>query len=461
MDRTAESLVDFALSLTYADLTSNTVRSVKDHVIDSIAVAVAAFQAPPVAALRRLAPSISEKPQARIFGTLTPTTPDFAAFVNGAMVRYLDWSDAYTRVSTAHPSDNFPAILAVAEAWDRSGRDFILALTLCYEIHCRFADVVPFHQNGWDQAIAGSPAAALAGARLMELSRAKMHDALSLAVTPNLPTYQTRSGKLSLWKGLAGPHGARNGLFAAMMANAGITGPEAPFEGRYGLWPLTVGKPYKLALPKNFSDHIFAVEQSNIKLFPIRNACQLPVKLALELRQKIELDDITALTIFTNEHEFGIPGRDPTLLKPQTRESADHSLTFTIAAALLDGQLTVKTFESERYLDREVLALMDRMKIAFDPEFNAVAPATQCCRLSVECSDGRTEVLERRLEPEEVIRSVTSENVREKYRQLTTRHMGRDGADRLLDLLENLDDIERMSVIVDQIRTQSVENSGA
>src|SRR5262245_14635563 len=236
IDALEARIVDFAMGLRLEDLPPAAVRAAKMRVIDSVGVAMAAYLAPPARIARRLAPTVTGSRAARLWGPLTPTTIDMAAFANGVMVRYLDLNDAWRTRDAHHPSDYLPGIMAVAEAYGRSGREVIVALAAAYEIMCRFTDIVPFNTAGWDQAVTGAIATALAAGKLVGLDREALAHALSLSVIPNLCTYQTRAGELSMWKGCAGPNGARNGVFAVLLAAEGMTGPFRPFEGIFGIW---------------------------------------------------------------------------------------------------------------------------------------------------------------------------------------------------------------------------------
>src|SRR5213083_1051351 len=206
MDATTRRLVDFALAYRFEDLPASTVHAAKARLLDSAAVGLAAYAAPPVRILRKCAPRVEGPWAATLWGTRDKTTPDHAALVNGTMVRYLDLNDAYRTLDASHPSDNLPGLGAAAQALGSSGRELILALFISYEIQCRFTDTVPFNAAGWDQPVVGAQAAALAVGRMMGLDAEQLAHALSLSVVPHLCTYQTRSGELSMWKGCAGPH---------------------------------------------------------------------------------------------------------------------------------------------------------------------------------------------------------------------------------------------------------------
>jgi 2-methylcitrate dehydratase len=181
------ALAEFALSLTFDDLSERAVTAAKMRVLDSVGVAMAAILAPPARIARRLAPTVTNDEAARLWGSGQMTTLEDAAFANGVAVRYLDLNDAWRTRDAHHPSDYLPGILGVAEAFDCSGREFIEALAVAYEIMCRFTDGVPFNTAGWDQPVSGAIATALAAGRLMGLDREQMHHAISLAVIPNVP----------------------------------------------------------------------------------------------------------------------------------------------------------------------------------------------------------------------------------------------------------------------------------
>ena len=210
-------LIEYSMSLGFEDLTEKAINQAKRRVIDTIGGALGAFEAKPVEIARKITPKITNGYSARIWGSLERSTPEGAAFTNGTMLRYLDINDTHRTIDGSHPSDNLGGIIAMAEALDLSGQDALLALTISYEIQCRFVDSVPFNENGWDQPVPGVIAMALSAGRMLKLSPTSMRDALALAITPNLCTYQTRAGELSMWKGAAAANGSRQGIFAFQM----------------------------------------------------------------------------------------------------------------------------------------------------------------------------------------------------------------------------------------------------
>src|ERR1041384_5175672 len=188
----AERLAAYASALRYDDLDTATLERVKTLVIDSIGCAIGAWDERPVHACREIALSVSGP--ATVIGTARRTTTDLAAFANGVAVRYLDFNDTYVGKFAAHPSDNIPACLAVAEAERASAQELIVAIVVAYEVNCRLIDAFDISSRGWDPPVFGLPAVALAAGRLMKLDPQQMTQAVNLAINDHIPLALTRVG---------------------------------------------------------------------------------------------------------------------------------------------------------------------------------------------------------------------------------------------------------------------------
>jgi 2-methylcitrate dehydratase len=445
-------IIDFALELRFEDLPPAAVRAAKMRVIDSIGVAMAAYLAPPARIARRLAPMTTGGRQARLWGPLTHTTIDMAAFANGVMVRYLDLNDAWRTKDAHHPSDYLPGIIGVAEGYGCSGRDVIVALAVAYEIMCRFTDIVPFNTAGWDQPVTGVIATAMAAGKLVGLDREAMAHALSLAVTPNLCTYQTRAGELSMWKGCAGPNGARNGIFAALLAAEGMTGPYRAFEGIYGIWNQTLdGKSYDVTFGPAKKDGPWGIVQTNIKTFPVRDSCQLPIMTALQLRAKVAPGDIASLKIETYKSAWEGAVKDRELWEPKTRETADHSMLFSVVCALIDGGITPDSFENNRFLDADVLSLIGRTEVEVLDEFTSATPGKRNCRISAKTKTGETVMAHKIVTLAEIEKGMSDAELEEKFRRCVARTFDTRRADAVLAAARALDRAETVNGLIDLI----------
>lgn len=453
MDATTAKLAHFATRLRYEDLSAIAVQAAKARILSSLAVSLAAFDMPPVRIARKLAPSVASGPSAAILGSLARTTPDMAAFVNSAMVRCLDMSDSYVMAAVSHPADALPAILAVAQAERASGAALLLATAIIYETQCRFVEVVPYNHRGWDQTPIVALGAAVGCSRLLGLSREQIGHAIALAVIPNIALNQTRTGTLSMWKGMAGPQGARAGVHAAYLAREGMTGPDGVFEGPYGFWnQIMGGESFDLPIPTQLKGHTFAVQQTMIKSFPTRFNCQVPVFAAQKLRSLLDVHDIESLKIESIRQAFARWMNSPEIWKPETRETADHSLPCTVAMALLDGTITPAMMEAERYKDPDVRELMSRCTIELPDEFAELAPRTRCCRLTARLRNGQTVVAEYRRSLDDDIVDPGWTLAIAKFRTLAREAIDLEGQEQLVSLVSDLENQKTVDALLEATR---------
>src|SRR5207237_7486099 len=207
--------------------------------------AVGAMPADAFAVARRCALRVQSTPGASLLGG-GRSSAEWTTFVNGLLIRYLDYNDTYLSLEPAHPSDNLAAVLAVGEAAGAGGRDLITAAVLAYEIQCRLCDAASLRRQGVDHVTYGALSSAAAACKLMGLDAIRTTHALGIAGVCNVALRQTRSGELSMWKGCAFANAARNGVFAALLAAEGLTGPAPIFEGDLGFMKLVSG-PFTLA----------------------------------------------------------------------------------------------------------------------------------------------------------------------------------------------------------------------
>lgn len=381
----ADDLAAFACTLDFATLPPSAVHEAKRRLIDSIGVAFGAWNCPPAAAAGRIAARTRAEPGATPFGSHRQTSPDLAAFVNGILIRYLDYNDTYLSREPAHPSDNIAAALAAAELVGSTGGDLLGAIVLGYELQCRLCDAVSIRARGWDHVVYGALSTSLLSARLFGLSPEQGRHAVALAATPNVAIRQTRSGELSMWKGCAFANAARNGLLAAMLAQEGMTGPYDLFEGEFGYFKQVMGN---FSLPPLGGD--WMILRTYIKLYPVEYHAQSAVDAALHLRPQIGNTSIERVEIASFDAAVDIIGKDPEKWRPQSRETADHSLPYCVAVALLDGRVTMHSFDDVHLHDRRVQDLLGRISLVRDAELTAGYPAGIPNRLTITLADGRT-----------------------------------------------------------------------
>ena len=388
MDRTMELLSAYACKLTYQDLPDEVVHQVKRTMVDTMGCALGGFHAEPSVIARRLASRVTGSTPSRILGTKDGTAPDLAGFANGVMVRYLDYNDSYFSPGGGHPSDMIPAILALADPLGCDGRTVITAIVLAYEVFCRLSDQVVAGDLGWDQGIFSVIGAVCGAGKVLGLDQQAMGHAISLAVVPNLPLGVTRVGELSMWKGCAAAAASRAAIFAAQLAQEGMTGPAEPFDGPRGLWEQAVGQPVAL---QQFGGgrEPFRITATSFKFFPSQIHTQGPIALALELRSRVAPSDIASLRIRTYHTAVRSAATDPQKWAPRTRETADHSIPYLVATAFHDGAVTPASFAGDRIQNPMLRDLMAKMTIEEDPDFTHRFPDELNCRMEVTTTSGQ------------------------------------------------------------------------
>src|SRR2546429_2033752 len=164
----AERFAEYAVKLRFEDLPAPVVHEVKRRCIDSLATAVGAMDADAFAIAKRCALRVSGKPGASLLGGGASST-EWATFVNGLLIRYLDFNDTYLSLEPAHPSDNLAPVLAVGEAAGADGKEMLAAAVLAYEIQCRLCDAASLRKHGVDHVTYGAISSCVAACRLMRL----------------------------------------------------------------------------------------------------------------------------------------------------------------------------------------------------------------------------------------------------------------------------------------------------
>ena len=461
MDETADALVEFAAGVRFDELGDRAVHAVRRVLVDSVGCAVAATREPHILALQQLAAGYGGD-IASVMGASVRTTADLAAFVNGAMIRCLDFNDDYFGGSGdlgPHPSDNLGGVLAAAESVGADGRSVVEGVVVAYEVVCQLIDSVrPLGRSRtWDYTVLHAAGTALAAGRIFGLDRDQLHDALGLAVVPNVALNQTRHGELSQWKGLAGPYASKAGLFAAALAGAGVRGPREPFAGRAGL-SAHLNNPFEVG-PFGGGDRPYKVEGVCLKSLPIRYTNQMPTWIAIELhsqlRDEIASGAIESVAVYGLARDVVTRETFPHQWEPKTRDTADHSLPYLVAAALVDGAITEQTFSPQRFGDPALRELMSRIEFRDDERYTAAFPATLTGRLEVLLTSGRTMSAERSNPLGHTANPMSDAQIEGKFLGQVDGILSPDGSRALLDRLWSVEEEASMTLLIAATNTQA------
>ena len=451
----AHQLADYARALRFEDLSKHVVHEVKRRVIDSLGCALGAWTEEPCVIARKVASDFSAKEGSTIIGTNHKAPPDWTAFANGCGIRYFDYNDTYLSKEPAHPSDNISAALAVAESVGASGRELITAIALAYEVQCRFCDAASIRARGWDHVTYGAFSTALASAKLMKLDPKNTRHAVNIAGVAGAAMRQARVGELSHWKGVAFATAARHGVFSALLARAGMTGPGPIFEGQMGFEKQlgvslgNVGEKFAVPFAKNDQGPASMILRTSIKFRPAEYHSQSAIEAALFLRQQIGKGvEVKSMTIESHDASVDIIGSEPAKWKPKTRETADHSLPYITAIALIDGEVTEEQFQPERFKDPKTWKFLENVKVQRNAELSALYPDAVANIVHVDLADGRR--LTKRIDYPmgHAKNPLKDSQVEEKFDVLVDPIFGRERARKIIDIVWKLDEAKNVDGLI-------------
>ncbi len=442
MTTLVEQLTSYAVGLRYEDLPADVIRQAKRLIIDTLGCALGGALSGPARIACDIAGAVTSTDPATVIYTGQRSSVDLATFANGVMIRFLDFNDGYTSSGeSGHPSDSIAAVLSVAELTHRTGKELITATVLAYEVFCRICDEVDLKPLGFDHVTVGGMASTAAAARLFGLNEQQMAQAFNLGIAPNVALYQTRIGNVSMWKGCAYANASRNAVFAAMLAARGMTGPAPIFEGVGGYFKAVTRAPFKLAALGG-SRQPFKIMECSIKRFPLGQYSQTVVQAALEIRSKIgSPDEITEVHIATVTAAVRLMAGDPEKWRPATRETADHSMPYTVAVAFIHGAVEEHHFDDEYLRNPQILALAQRIKVEVSEEANQRMPDAMQCRMRVVTKTGAEHTTVVDYHRGHWKNPMTDAEVEEKFRGLARKVLEPDPCDRLLAALWDLENV--------------------
>lgn len=438
----AEELAAFVVRASWDDLSVSAREQLKLRVLDSFGCAIGALDGEPIRMIREHIKDFGGGGHATLIGG-GRTAPDRVAFYNGALVRYLDFNDAYiARGESCHPSDSTGAVLAVAECADRNGREFLTALAVAYQVQCRLSDVAPVRHRGFDHVTQLSYGAAAGGAKALGLDQTRTAHAIAISGTAFNALRVTRTGAISHWKGLAGPNATFGGTHAAFLAMRGVTGPLAVFEGNKGFMDAIAGR-FEIDWSREDLERVL---RTGIKKYNAEFHSQPALEGVLELKrahgftaadvERIEIDVFDVAYHIIGGGEEG----DKTIVR--TKEDADHSLHYMVAVAILDGQVMPEQYELERILRDDVQTMLQKVTVRRSEEYSRRFPDEMPTRLAVVLRDRRTLVTEKRDFEGFPTRPMRWETVVEKFYRLSAPYTSAKLRRQIVDAVAHLDTIQ-------------------
>lgn len=366
-----------------------TAAMVLNRIIDNAAVSAATVLRRPVTVARQQAMAHRARQGAKVFGVDGTYSAEWAAWANGVAVRELDFHDTFLAADYAHPADNIPPLVAVAQQLGVCGADLIRGLATGYEIQIDLCKGICLHEHKIDHVAHLGPSVAAGIGTMLRLDAQTIYQAVGQALHLTTSTRQSRKGAISSWKAFAPAHVGKIAIEAVDRAMRGEGSPAPIWEGEDGVIAWLLGGPereYRVPLPGP-GEPKRAILDSYPKEYSAEYQSQAPIDLARRLRERIgDLDQIATIVLHTSHHTHVVIGTgsgDPQKFDPDaSRETLDHSLPYIFAVALQDGVWHhERSYAPERVHRPDTVALWHKISTVEDPEwtrrYHSTDPAEQ------------------------------------------------------------------------------------
>ena len=397
-------IAEWVAKLRYEDLSPAAIQAAKLFWFDSIGCALGGSQQDDAKILLRHHREMGGNGAATSFVSGFKTSPVDAAFINGHMIRAMDYNDIYWKSDPCHPSDLIAGPLALCEAYGHGGKALILATVIAYEIEMRLCEfgLPGVREYGWHHATLSAFAAPLACGRVLDLSPAQLVAAMGISASRTFTPGAVTAGKLTNMKNTVDPWAGRMGAESALLARHGYSGPEHIIDGKEGLFAVFGHVQYKgkaasfdAAMLTNDLPHCpkchYRIIDCGMKSFPIEALSHAPLTAMMKTVKDnaINASDVAEIKVEVIARAADILG-DPHKYRPDSKETADHSLPYCMAVGLVDGMVTPLQFKEERVLDKSLNPIMDKVKVVANEEFEALFPKFQPSRVTITTTSGKS-----------------------------------------------------------------------
>ena len=448
-------LAEWTAALRFADLPADVVETTRLRVLDVVGLALAGLGTAFGQAVRKAALALAPEGPARILGSGERVGLGVAALANGALSQAMEFDDTHN-LSIVHMSGpSVAAALALAETRAVTGKDLIVAVALGSEISCRVGSVAPgqFHKRGFHPTGLFAPfgTTCLAG-KLLGLAPAELANAAGIVgscAAGILECWVDGSQSKYLHPGLA----AQSGITAALLAQAGATGPEAVFEGRFGLFASHVQDP---AAVKDFGriseglGTIWESRRASFKPFPAAHVIHPYIDALLRLRREHAIDpgDVEKIVVPVAAYILPIVC-EPALEKRRPRSDAHArvSMHYTLAEALRTGRLGKDAYGPHALSNPAILGLADRVEVEVDPSFPGPERFKGAVRIVM--NDGSVHEAVEEHNRGSTANPMTRDEIIAKFYDNAADLLTPEQRDRLVETTFRLDTLERADALID------------
>jgi len=433
----------WAAGLRFEQLSFEAVHQAKRLLLDSLGCALGGYQQHDVKIALAVLEEIAGDGPATVIGTGKRVDPVSASLANALMIRCMDYNDIYWKQDPSHPSDIFPAALACCERARSNGKELIVGLVLGHEFEMRLCEAAfpGIRERGWHHATLTAFAAPIVAGRALHLTWEQIQHAIGISASRHCTLGAVTAGKLTMMKNTVDPMATQSGVLAALLAEKGYTGPEHVIDGKEGL--THVFKPdWKLNLLTDGLGETWRITQCGMKAFPTEALTHTAISAMLDLVKSNDLhpDNVQKVQIRSLARAADILS-DPSKYDPRTKETADHSLPYVIAAALVDRQVTPAQFTMAKILDPNIREQLQKVEVVADPEIEKVFPALQRVIVHIDTRDGRSFNKQLDFPKGDPRNPLTDSDIEEKFAALADGVLTSAAQKRVQDVVWNLEHV--------------------
>jgi 2-methylcitrate dehydratase len=440
-ETTSAVIAKWAAGLRYEDLSKEAIYQAKRYLLDSVGCALGGYQQHDVTIALEVLREVAGAGYCTLIGSGETFDPVSASLANALMIRCMDYNDIYWKQDPSHPSDIFPAAMAGCERAGTNGRELIVGFVLGHEFEQRFCEAAfpGIRERGWHHATLTAFVSPIVAGRTLKLTAEQIQHAIGISASRHCTLGAVTAGKLTMMKNTVDPMATQSGVFAALLAEKGYTGPEHVIDGKEGLTHC-FGPEWKLNILTDGLGDSWRITQCGMKAFPTEALTHTPISAVLSIVKDNDLEPEQVAQIYVRTTARGADIlSDPSKYDPHTKETADHSLPYVIAAAVAERQVTPLQFTMNKIMDPTIRAQLKKVIVVADSEIEKVFPALQRVIVKITTTDGRS--FEKQLDfPKGDPRNpLTDREIEEKFEALADPVMTKAAQQRLKDAIWNLE----------------------
>src|ERR1051326_3942129 len=447
----------FAANLKFEDLSPDAIYQAKRFLLDSLGCALGGFQQHDVVLALEVLDEIAGRGPCTIIGTGKKVDAVSASLANALMIRCMDYNDIYWKQDPSHPSDIFPAAIAGGERMQSDGRELIVGLVLGHEFECRFCEAAfpGIRERGWHHATLTAFVSPIVAGRAIKLGWEQIQHAIGISASRQATLGAVTAGKLTMMKNTVDPMATQSGMLAALLAEQGYTGPEHVVDGKEGLTHC-FGPEWKLNVLTDGLGDSWRITQCGMKFFPTEALTHAPISATLDLVHEHDLkpEQVEKVTIRSLARAADILS-DASKYDPHTKETADHSLPYVIAAALVDRQVTPAQFTDQKIRDAQIRAQLKKVVVVADPEIEKVFPALQRVVVTIRTTDGREFTKQFDYPKGDPRNPLTDHEIEEKFSALASPIMSKAAQKKIMKAVWDLEKLEGVTELMKLFRAKA------